>query len=687
MAAGPEFSIGRIPVRVDPSFFMMALFIGWGSGRGAALLAIWVGVVFVSVLWHELGHAVACRRFGYEPTILLYAMGGVTMSLRSERRPWSDMFISLAGPGVGLAFGAAAYAFQQSGNPLLTHPNVAQAASDLVFANVAWGVLNLLPMLPLDGGQLMGSALDIATRGRGRTPTLVVSLITGAALAVAAVAFHRPLSALFVVFLSAANLKALRQPASPTSPPEPPTSPPTVSESSSKSTMTDPPASAEESMWASLLEGRNGDAVAIMESDPVPFGDPVLTAGAVTSAGGTAAALDLLRNAFESAPGDATGTHLSRALIEAGRTNDAVALMDGPRSQLVGVGTRSVVGAALFHAHRFEEAARMGETTFQMAPHPLLAYNVACAWVRHGSPDQALTWIERAVESGFTGLSQLDSDPDLASLRGTPRFEALRRRLGAADTEGGVHLVATKEAKAGRNGSGPSTGGTSSAGQRMWPVVRSSPVVVAILAVTWAVFAAQQLDHTLINRFDSLALAIAQGQWYRLFTPVFLHVDIVHIGFNSYALWLFGPTQERRLGPARFLALYVVAGFAGSALSYAFGGCFDSGVGASGAVFGVVGALVASAYATRAADPEGFRRTVISAALMLGIGFLLPRRIGNLAHIGGLVAGAGIAFGFGPIPGRRRSPAVQVVATVAVIAAAVGLVVWKTSMLTCPHLG
>jgi len=680
MAAGPEFSIGRIPVRVDPSFFMMALFIGWGSGRGAALLAIWVGVVFVSVLWHELGHALACRRFGYEPKILLYAMGGVTMSLRPERRPWSDMFISLAGPGVGLAFGAAAYAFQHSGNPLLSHPNVAQAMSDLVFANVAWGVLNLLPMLPLDGGQLMGSALDIATRGRGRTPTLVVSLMTGAALAVAAVAFHRPLSALFVVFLSAANLKALRQPPAPTT--------------ASAATAAPLPESASptESMWASLLEGRNGDAAAIMASDPVSYGDRVLTADAVRSAGGTAAALDLLRNAFEFAPGDATGTHLSRALIEAGRPNDAIALMDGPGARLVGVGTRSVVGAALFHAHRFEEAARMGETTFTLAPHPLLAYNIACAWVRHGSPDQAVTWVERAVDSGFTGLTQLDSDPDLASLRGTPRFEALRRRLGAVDTTGGAHMVATKDPKAGGNGSGASPGGTSPGGtspgmERMWPIVRSSPVVVAILAVTWAVFVAQQLDPTLINRYDSLSLAIAHGQWYRLFTPVLLHVDIVHIGFNSYALWLFGPTQERRLGPARFLALYVVAGFAGSALSYAFGGCFDSGVGASGAVFGVVGAMVAAAYATRAADPEGFRRTVISAALMVGIGFLLPRRIGNLAHIGGLVAGAGVAFGFGPIPDRRRSPAVQVAASVAVAAVAVGLVVWKTSMLTCPHLG
>ena len=183
---------------------------------------------------------------------------------------------------------------------------------------------------------------------------------------------------------------------------------------------------------------------------------------------------------------------------------------------------------------------------------------------------------------------------------------------------------------------------------------------------------------------------MARGQWYRLLTPVLLHADVVHIGLNAYALWILGPPVERALGTARFLAVFVFAGFAGEAASYAFAPCASAGIGSSGAVFGVLGGLVLMAYRRRRADPSAFQRMLVITALMLLIGFLLPRPIGNLAHVGGLVGGFLLTAGVFSPPdllslGERRtsSVAVRVVVTVAVVAAVLALVWWRTATFTC----
>ncbi|MFM8944170.1 MAG: rhomboid family intramembrane serine protease, partial [Actinomycetota bacterium] len=86
---------------------------------------------------------------------------------------------------------------------------------------------------------------------------------------------------------------------------------------------------------------------------------------------------------------------------------------------------------------------------------------------------------------------------------------------------------------------------------------------------------------------------IAAGEWWRLVTAMFLHASILHIAFNGYALYSFGTLIEQIHGPRRFLALYLVTGFAASVTSYVFGDLTMLGVGASGAIFGVFGAFIA----------------------------------------------------------------------------------------------
>jgi rhomboid protease GluP len=140
--------------------------------------------------------------------------------------------------------------------------------------------------------------------------------------------------------------------------------------------------------------------------------------------------------------------------------------------------------------------------------------------------------------------------------------------------------------------------------------------------------------------------AIAQGQWWRFVTPVFIHIGWLHIIFNSYALWIVGPQVEKLYGSARFVLLYVMTGVAGVAGSYLFHP-YAISAGASGAIFGLFGVLLVFGIRYRESIPPFFKRAVGTGVLPvilinLVIGLTIPG-IDNSAHIGGLLAGAALA--------------------------------------------
>ena len=140
--------------------------------------------------------------------------------------------------------------------------------------------------------------------------------------------------------------------------------------------------------------------------------------------------------------------------------------------------------------------------------------------------------------------------------------------------------------------------------------------------------------------------AIAQGQWWRFVTPIFIHIGLLHLFFNSYALWIVGPQVEKLYGGARFVILYVLTGVAGVYGSYAYHPDTIS-AGASGAIFGGFGVLLVFGIRHRDAIPPFFKRSVGTGVLPvivinLIIGFTIPA-IDNSAHISGLLAGAALA--------------------------------------------
>jgi stage IV sporulation protein FB len=165
-----HFRVFGFPVRVHPFFWLVTLMLGMRSDEPAdpTRTLVWVVVVFVSILVHELGHAVLQRYFGGNPWITLYSFGGLASCGDCDRRPRSQILISLAGPFAGFFLAgfvvSILYAMQRI---LLVHIDwipviwkpfhswlVNVAIFDLLYVNIAWGLVNLLPIYPLDGGQI-----------------------------------------------------------------------------------------------------------------------------------------------------------------------------------------------------------------------------------------------------------------------------------------------------------------------------------------------------------------------------------------------------------------------------------------------------------------------------------------------------------------------------------------------------
>jgi stage IV sporulation protein FB len=195
-----NFRLAGIPVRVHPLFWLLALFLG--LNLPPALLVIWIPVVFVSILVHEMGHAVVIRSFGWWPSILLYTFGGLAFYQQSRRDPGKQMLISLAGPAAGFVLaGIVVAALYATGHPerftfgegpigitwsrpSLQNSNLGALAEFLLEVNIFWGLFNLLPIFPLDGGQFLRELLTWMRVPDALVKSLWVSVIVAVACAI-----------------------------------------------------------------------------------------------------------------------------------------------------------------------------------------------------------------------------------------------------------------------------------------------------------------------------------------------------------------------------------------------------------------------------------------------------------------------------------------------------------------------
>lgn len=201
-----------------------------------------------------------------------------------------------------------------------------------------------------------------------------------------------------------------------------------------------------------------------------------------------------------------------------------------------------------------------------------------------------------------------------------------------------------------------------------------APVTFGLIVVSAGFFVLGLLgfNDVLVRILAQANFAVAEGEWWRIFTAALLHASFTHILFNMWALWVLGPQVERGVGTGPYLALYLAAAGVGGAVAFHFGGLFDVGVGASGAIFGLFGVWL----------NWGLRRrnTMQGRAILSQMGFLLlvnaaiPFLIPNIswqAHLGGLIAGFLISEAWS----RIRGPQTNLYRTLVGVAVAVASVI------------
>ena len=165
------------------------------------------------------------------------------------------------------------------------------------------------------------------------------------------------------------------------------------------------------------------------------------------------------------------------------------------------------------------------------------------------------------------------------------------------------------------------------------------------------------------------------GEWWRLVTAAFLHGSFLHIAFNMYVLFALGPTLDRILGHSRYLILYVMAAIGGGVASYVFSDMRTVSVGASGAIFGLMGALVVAGRRLR----YDVTQVLVLLAINVVIGFFAAG-VDWRAHLGGLVTGAAVAA-IMVFPAPRHRMAVQVGGILVLLGLMAALVMWRTAQI------
>jgi membrane associated rhomboid family serine protease len=217
----------------------------------------------------------------------------------------------------------------------------------------------------------------------------------------------------------------------------------------------------------------------------------------------------------------------------------------------------------------------------------------------------------------------------------------------------------------------------------------------ALIGLNILAFLGEISSTAFVNRFEQVGgatqltngslhvVGIAHGQYYRLLTSMFLHEPpsyggafFLHILFNMWALFVVGPPLEALLGRFRFVAMYLLTGLAGSVFAYVLTVPYIPELGASGAIFGLFGALLVVG--------RKLRLNIQPIALTIGLNLVLSFSLPNIswqAHIGGLIAGAalGAAWAYAP---RANRTAIQIGSSVALAALLVVMVILRTHNLT-----
>ncbi len=460
-----ELRIWGIPVRIHWLFFLTGVLV-WqglqGPEVGMATLPIALLIVLQAVLMHELGHALVGRAFGLEPQIeLMLLMGQTSWPSGRALSPGKSMLVSFAGPLVGIVLGGVALVAALATMDLEALTTAVEAGrtpslrqwtvTTFVYVNLVWSFYNLVPVMPLDGGNIMASFFQLFSREHGQRWARYVSLVFLALLLVLAISVGAIFLAAFIVMFAFLNVQALRAErelrkagvpiirgvedllklayaALEKGDHETVSRAAVVLHQHAKDE-----AARDEALhllaWGRLLAGQAGQARdALDRMSGERDADPALEGSVQLALGRAAEAVELFERALAAGPSEMVVKKWVEAVERAGAYRRAATLVN-ERHDLVGPKALSRLQASALQAGAHEAAFLLGSLAFPIAQEPITAFNAACALVQLGKLDEAARWLERAHEVGFRDLGLLDGEEDLDALRASSAWPALRARF------------------------------------------------------------------------------------------------------------------------------------------------------------------------------------------------------------------------------------------------------------------
>ncbi|HEX8435561.1 M50 family metallopeptidase [Archangium sp.] len=445
-----HFSLGRIPVVIEPSFWLVTALFGMVGARGVPQILSWVGVCFVSILIHELGHALVSMSLGSGwASIRLYSMGGLCYHQGLSR--WRSVAVAAAGPLAGFLFGGIILAVNHLAPPRSLMTFV--IFRDLMWVNFGWGIINLLPVPPLDGGHVAGGVLG-PTRQR---IALWLGIITSAGVVLLALSSRMFYAAFMFGFMGYGCYQALSttrdlKPLKPVKVAElepdalarawqalrsgNETEAARLGHLALSAAKPGPESNAARDLlaWVSLTEGNARAAVSHLEKvEPPQAARPFSLAMAFNALGMPDRALPHALAAVEKEPSDQAAALSVRLLTKAQRLDEAERIarefawktpaMRNARLADVASARGDFGAAAEFYATAFEAAGRAED-----------AYQSACHYARAGHVERATDLLERALKAGYDDFEALGQEPALAEVRSVPAIaeQLAQRSRGAA---------------------------------------------------------------------------------------------------------------------------------------------------------------------------------------------------------------------------------------------------------------
>ena len=437
-----------VPTKIEPSFFVLSLFLAANRGLNPPLLLEWLIVVFISVLVHELGHALVGRRFGLSPQITLYSMGGLTSwSEATEISPLKDLAISLAGPAAGFLLGGILFVAAPTLLTAVPSDLFFVAYNDLLWVNIGWGLFNLLPILPLDGGHVLLTLERWLTRKQDQIISHVISLL--GALAITYMAFTRRSTwvAILGVWFAYSNATFLlhRLRASSDKKLEPKlheahkevvnenfdVALAMLSELKTKARTDWMRSEASRLLiFIFIRQKRYKEAEEELTRFYGLFGPEHYLQGVLSfEKNEMSQAIPDLKKAFDQSPDYQLGLILSQALMAEKRYAEVLDLCGHAVMSPAILPLSINLQSDAFENHEFEISGRAGALAYEQRPDPNVAYNAACAFAQAADSTQALVWLERAMAAGFSDKNLLANDPDLQSLRSQTGFADLLEKI------------------------------------------------------------------------------------------------------------------------------------------------------------------------------------------------------------------------------------------------------------------